>query len=656
MRHPTLLLAALLPLLASAAPTTVPGAAPLPGQPNVVVSGVPEVPAALAERMGQYLETRRVTLLDVSRDGRQVLVTTRFAESAQLHLVEQPLGARTQLTFGREPIRDARFHPGDAKTLFFLRDVGGAEFFQLYRLDRRSGRAQLLTDGKSRHEALVVSHDGGQLAYAGTGRTGKDSDVYVASTSEPAKARRVTEEAGTWYPLDFSRDGKRLLLQQFRAIDDSDLHVVDLATGERRQLSPKEGKGSVVAARFSADGRQALVVTDRFSDFAELYRVELQPAPGTPASASLTRGVKWDVEGFDVSEDGRTVVASFNEDGVSRLRRIDLASGKMTPVALPDGVVGAVHFFGKAGDKAAVQLGTGTAPADVWVVGLTGVGKPVRWTASEMGGLDEAQLVTPELVRYPSADGVQVPAFLYKAKGVKGKAPVMMLYHGGPEGQTRPVFSPLTQYLASELGVSVIAPNVRGSDGYGKAYRAMDDGVKREQSLKDIGATLDFIASRPDLDASRVGVQGGSYGGYMTLAAAAFYPERIKAAVDVVGISSLATFLQNTQAYRRDLRRAEYGDERDPAVRAVQDRISPLGSVDRIRASLFVLQGANDPRVPQSEAEQIVKAVRGKGRDAWYLLALDEGHGFAKKPNIDLAAMTTVMFLQKHLLGTAPTN
>ncbi|WP_052518225.1 alpha/beta hydrolase family protein [Archangium violaceum] len=255
----------------------------------------------------------------------------------------------------------------------------------------------------------------------------------------------------------------------------------------------------------------------------------------------------------------------------------------------------------------------------------------------------------PELVRYKAKDGVEVPAFLYLPRERKGKVPVVVVFHGGPEAQSRPWLSTFTQYLAVEMGMAVLTPNVRGSDGYGKSFRAMDDGVKREQSLADIGATLDYIASRAELDASRVGVYGGSYGGYMVLASAAFYPERFRAAVDVVGISSLPTFLRNTQAYRQELRRVEYGDERDPEVLKVQERISPLNAVDRIKAALFVQQGANDPRVPQSEAEQIVKAVRARGSDVWYMLALDEGHGFGKKANRDTITMATFLFLEKHL-------
>ena len=267
--------------------------------------------------------------------------------------------------------------------------------------------------------------------------------------------------------------------------------------------------------------------------------------------------------------------------------------------------------------------------------------------------MDASRFIAPELVRYPSAGGIQVPAFLFRPKGLPpGKrVPVVVYWHGGPEGQERPIFWPYGQAFL-DLGIAVLMPNVRGSDGYGKAYLAADDGVKREEALKDIGATLDFIGRQPDLDPSRVAAAGGSYGGYMTLASVAFYPDRFRAAVDRVGVSSIVTLLQSTAPYRRDLRRAEYGDERDAKVRAVQERISPLGSADKIRAALYVQAGKNDPRVPQSEAEQIVRAVRDHGKPVWYLLALDEGHGFKKKDTRDYAWATGLYFLREKLIGS----
>jgi dipeptidyl aminopeptidase/acylaminoacyl peptidase len=633
----------------AASPSTVPGIAALPGQPNLLASGVPAIPPELRKRVLQYLETRAAGLLDVSADGKRVLISTRFGDTNQIHLVEQPMGARTQLTFTPEPIGTARFHPGDARFLFFLQDVGGGEFYQVYRFDQRTGRSELLTDGKSRHEGLFVSDDGQWLAYGSTSRNGKDTDVYVAPTSDPKQARRVTEAEGTWHPAGFSRDASKLLVTQFRAADDADLHVLDLKTGERRQLTPKEGKGSVNAVALAPDGKSVYLATDRYGDFAELYKLDIAKAPYTAAPPSLSKSIRWNVESLALSPDGKTLAFDANEEGYSRLYLLDTKSGGLSPVEVPRGVMGPRMVFPRGrSDVLTYALGTSKSPSDIYQVELR-TKKSTRWTRSEVGGLDTDTFVEPELVHYPSTDGVKVPAFLYKPKQAKGKVPVVNVFHGGPEGQSRPTLSTFTQFLAVELGMAVVVPNVRGSEGYGKAYRAMDDGVKREQSLADIGATLDYIASRPELDASRVAVYGGSYGGYMVLATAAFYPERIRAAVDVVGISSLPTFLQSTQAYRRDLRRAEYGDERKPEVRAVQERISPLNAVEKIRAALFVQQGANDPRVPQSEAEQIVKAVRARGADVWYLLALDEGHGFAKKANRDTTTMATFLFLEKHL-------
>ena len=629
---------------ASAAPTGIPGMAAVPGRPNLLQVGVAPVPERLWQRSEQLLEARAARLLDVTADGKSILVATRFGSSSQLHVVEGAMGARTQITFGKEPVTAGAFQPGNPSLVYFRRDVGGSENWQYFRLDRRNGQVELLTDGKSRHEALVLSPDGRLLAYDGTGRNGKDTDVYVAETARPREARRVFEAEGTWQPVDFNRDGSKLLVRRFRSIADSDLFLVDVKSGERRPLTPATGKASVGTARFSADGKAVYFVTDREGDWNELYRIDLGAQDARPVP--LSRTVRWDVEGIAVAKDGSRIAFSVNADGSSRLYLLDRA-GKLTPVALPLGVAGGLRF--PAGDASSLFLGMTTprSPGDVWQI-AKGRKEPVRWTRSEMGGLDPASLAEPTLVHYTAKDGVSIPAWLYRPKG-EGKLPTVVIWHGGPEGQERATFQPLAQLLVGG-GLAVLIPNVRGSDGYGKAYLAMDDGVKREQALGDIGATLDWIASRPDLDAARVGVYGGSYGGYMVLATAAFFPARIRSAVDVVGISSIPTFLESTAPYRRDLRRAEYGDERDPAVRAVQERISPLNKVGDITAALYVIQGKNDPRVPQSEAEQIVAAVQGKGKEAWYLLALDEGHGFQKKENRDYLIATVVAFLERTLL------
>lgn len=636
----SLVLALALSATAAAAPLEL---TPVPGRANLRALGVPEIPAAVSARLEQYQNARSAALADVAPDGDAVLVRTRFGNTAQLHVVASPLGMREQITFTKEPVLSAAFLPGDPRTVLYLQDQGGGEFYQLFRLDRRTGRSELLTDGKSRHDALLVSRDGSRVAFASTARNGKDTDVYVADAARPREARRVVEAEGAWFPLDLTRDGRRLLVTRFRSIADAELYVVDAATGERRPLL--EGKGSLRSARFSADGRAVYAITDRGAEFEALVRL---PADGSGRPAAVAPGLRWNVEEVEVAADGSRVAFVANEDGYSRLHLLDPRTGRTAPVKLPGGVVSALRFPDRRTDRLFVALETPASPVDVWAV-ETRTGKLTRWTRSEVGGLDPATFVAPELVRYPSTDGVTVPAFLYLPRGARGKVPVVIDWHGGPEGQALPEFLPYAQFLVNELGLAVLAPNVRGSDGYGKAYLAADDGVRREAALADIGATLDFVAARPELDAARVAVYGGSYGGYMVLATLAFHPDRVRAGVDVVGISSLPSFLENTQAYRRDLRRAEYGDERVPEVRAVLDRISPLNHVGRIRAPLFVIQGKNDPRVPESEAEQIVRAVRASGQEVWYLLALDEGHGFKKKENRDYYTAAVALFLEKVL-------
>jgi len=634
-------------LEAAPPPSSVAGVAPVPGLPNLLATGVPEVPEALRSRIAPLLEARAARLLDVSANGDEVLIATRFGASYQLHVVDHPLGARTQITFGREPVSEAVFQPGDPMVVFYLQDRGGGESYQLYRLDRRGGRAELLTSGKSRHERIVVSPDGSRIAWAGTDRNGRDTDVYVADTARPKEARLLVQGEGTFLPIDFSRDGERLLVEKYRSIGDSDLLAVDVESGDRQPLTPAEGKGSVSEARFSADGKAVYLVTDRYSDFNELYRLDLAEPQAPPRP--LSRTIRWDVEQLAVAQDGSRLALVANADGVSRLYFLEPKSGKLEPGSVPaPGVVFALRFAGKGGSSLFLGLGAPRVPGDVWQVDLRAK-KLQRWTRSEVGGLDFPALAEPTLTHYPAADGLSLPALLYRPKG-RGPFPVVVAWHGGPEGQERPVFQPLAQLLV-ESGIAVLLPNVRGSSGYGKAYLAMDDGPKREQALADIGATLDFVATQADLDSSRVAAYGGSYGGYLTLATAAFYPERIRSAVDVVGISRIPSFLEHTADYRRDLRRAEYGDERDPAVREVQERISPLHRAAAIRAALYVIQGRNDPRVPQSEAEQIVVAVRGAGREVWYLLALDEGHGFQKRDNRDYLLTTTVLFLERTLLA-----
>lgn len=612
-----------------------------PGQ-TLILQGTPEIPDALRDRVNQYLEIREARLAAVSDDGAQLLVTTRFAETEQLHLVDAPGGARYQLTFGREPVTGATFVPGTTGSVVYLQDSGGNEQRQLHRYDRAAGRPRMISDGKGRVTDYVWSTRGDRMAYNGTGRNGRDYDIYLGDGTGPGEL--VLEREGAWVPLAWSRDDRRLLLQEYVSANDARLYVLDVAARTVTRVTPEQPVAFYGPAVFGKDARTLYVATDRDGEFNELYEVDLAKDTWRP----LTRSIPWNVDALALSPDGKTLALTTNEDGYSRLHLLDTRSRKLTPArgAPADGVIRTLAFARKR-PVLALSFESPTQPEDCYTYDLKRRAL-TRWTESELGGLDPSAFIAPSLIHYRTFDGAEIPAFLYRPAG-DGPFPVVIRIHGGPEAQTRPYFSDLTQMLVRDLGVAVVQPNVRGSAGYGKTYLALDNGMKREDSVKDIGALLDWIAAQPALDAGRVAVQGGSYGGYMVLASLVHFGDRIRAGVDSVGISSFVTFLENTSEYRRDLRRVEYGDERDPAMREHLIAISPLTRASEIRSALFVAQGANDPRVPASEAEQIVAAVRANGMDVWYMLALDEGHGFKKRSNADTYLLLMLLFFEQHL-------
>ncbi|MEI2456998.1 S9 family peptidase [Lysobacter firmicutimachus] len=623
---------------------------------NRVSENLPEIPAELLERLNRYQNTRGAGLGGWTREG-CLLIGTRFAETVQAHRVCQPLGMREQLTFYREPVGSLGTAPAGADGFVFGKDVGGNEFWQLYWFDLASRETTLLTDGKSRNDSPLFSHDGKQLAYSSTLRNGKDTDVWVMDLAT-RKPRTVVTEGGSWSASDFSPDGKQLLVIKYVSASESYPGVVDLQTGKLQMFPVDGGKAAINHFRFSRDGRAVYYVSDEPIDgkpqeFATLRRHE----PASGKFEVLSAGIPWDVDNLALAADGRHLALVSNEDGIGKLRVLALPEHR--EVALPElpvGVIGGVEFS-PDGRRIALSINTATSPSDVYVIDLAPA-KLSRWTRSEVGGLDASKFVAPSLVRYPTFDRVDgrprtIPAFYYKPANTAAgkKLPVVVQIHGGPEAQSMPSFSATAQFLANELGVAVLVPNVRGSSGYGRTYLGLDNAEKREDSVKDIGALLDWIAQQPELDAQRVGVYGGSYGGYMVLSSLMHYSDRIRAGVDVVGISDFTTFLNNTESYRRDLRRAEYGDERVPEMKAVFDRISPLKNAGKIRSPLFVAQGKNDPRVPYTEAEQIVKAVRDNGQPVWFLMFDDEGHGFQKKANSDFFGAATMRFWLEHLIG-----
>lgn len=625
---------------------------------NRVSENVPDIPGDLLERLNRYQNTRGAALAGWTKEG-CLLIGTRFAETNQAHRVCQPLGMREQLTFYPEPV--AGLTPAPPKAwrdgFVFAKDKGGDEFSQLYWFDALTRSTTLLTDGKrSQNNSALINRDGSLLAYASTARNGTDRDIWLRDT-RAGTSRLLLSVGGAWTPLDFSPDGKELLVSRYVSAAESYPGAVDLATGKLETFPVDGGKAAFGRFAYAPSGTGVYFISDEpiAGQPSEFSRLRFHD-PATGKLEVLTADVPWDVEDFALSHDGKHLVYFTNEDGIGKAHLLALPIHR--PVALPDLPVGVVDGgeFSPDGTRLAITLNTSTSPSDVYVIGLADRSL-VRWTQSEVGGLDTSAFVSPSLVRYPTFDQVDgkprtIPAFYYAPAKVPAgrRLPVIISIHGGPEGQSVPSFNAGTQFLVNELGVAVLVPNVRGSTGYGKTFLSLDNADKREDSVKDIGALLDWIAQQPELDASRVGVVGGSYGGYMVLASLTHYSDRIRAGIDIVGISDFTTFLTNTESYRRDLRRAEYGDERDPAMKAVFDRISPLRNAARIKAPLFVAQGRNDPRVPYTEAEQIAKAVRANGEPVWFLMFDDEGHGFRKKSNADYFGAASIVFWQQHLL------
>lgn len=616
---------------------------------NLVVEGVPKIPASLAEAVDRYTNFRGASLDSWDPVKREMLISTRFADTNQVHLVRMPGGARTQLTFYPDRVAGARFSPTKDDSFVFSKDVGGGEFFQLYRYDVGTGDVTLLTDGKSRNIEPVWSYGGDKIVYGSTRRTGEDVDLWEVDPADPKSDRMLTQlQGGGWRALDWSPDGQKILVVEFISANESYLWLMDSKNGEKTLLTPKGGAVRIAysSGRFSKDGKGIYVTTDKDSEFQRLAYVDLT----TKEHTYLTGNIPWDVDEFDLSHDGKTIAFVTNEDGFGVLHLLDTRTRKEKPVpTLPKGVISGISWH-KNNRDLGFNISSARASSDVYSLDVQ-TAKVDRWTFSETGGLNTSTFAEPELIHWKTWDGRMISGFLYRPPAkFAGKRPVIINIHGGPEGQFRPSFPGRWDYYMNELGIAMIAPNVRGSSGYGKSFLALDNGFLREGSYKDINTLLDWIQTQPDLDSNRVLVTGGSYGGFMTLAVATNYNDRICCSVDVVGPSNLVTFLEHTSGYRKDLRRVEYGDERDPNMRDFLEQIAPFNKAKNITKPLFVIAGKNDPRVPASESEQMVSIVRQNGTPVWWLMAKDEGHGFAKKKNQDYQFYATVMFAKEYLL------
>jgi len=624
---------------------------------QLVLEDIPEIPKDLPLTLSRYQDISRTRFAGWAEDSKSIFIKTQPSHVSQLHRVSEPGDAPKQLTVGDEPVGEVLRQP-NSNLLALTRDKGGDEFDQIFLLNPDNGLIRKFSDGNGLNNRMAWDRQGRFLAYRSTRRNGRSSDIWMqdATSSEPAILLLETDDGTLWKPIDFSHDGKKLLVQQFLSVADSRIYVKELPGGELRLLAgDAENPSSNIATSFDRQDKNVLFVTNQRDGAAELAKINLD---GVSATTFMASDNNWDITQFVISPDRSRGAFVSNEAGISKLylfdpERMTYRVEKRIPAGLISGLM-----FSPDGRNLGMTLNSARNPNDAFVLELNR--KPMyskklkRWTFSEVGGLKTSKFSRPIQVKYPTPaehpDQVMYsPAFVYMPPG-RGPFPVIIYVHGGPESQFRPRFNPDFQMWIDQLDVAIIAPNIRGSLGYGAYYITMDDGYQREAAIKDIGALLDWIALQSRLDEDRVAVIGASYGGYVALASAVHYSDRLRAAVDQFGISNFVTFLENTQDYRRELRRIEYGDERDPEMRAFLESISPLNNVEKIKIPLFVQQGRNDPIVPESESEQLVKALREQGQTVWYMNALNEGHSFDKKENSDLLQQATFMFLQKYLL------
>ena len=615
---------------------------------NLKMEGVPSIPLSLVDQVRKYTEARGASVLDWHPTQRSMLVSTRFANSNQVHRVSAPGGSRYQLTFFNEPVNNAAFEPTTGKYFLFTKDVGGNEFGQIYRQDIATGESILLTDGgRTQNGGWSWNNKQNLICYGSTRRNGADRDLWIMDPTQPNSDRMAVQlVGGGWVVQDWSLDDSKLLVMEMISINKTNLYEADVATGLLTALTDPKKEIAFGGAAYTKDGKGIYLTSDAAGEFQQLAIMSLEDKKVT----LLTESIPWDVEDFELSHDGTQIAFTVNERGASALYFLDTKTRVKKQVAsLPVGVV-SIGSWRTDDSELAITVTSAQSSSDAYSVNMKNM-KLTRWTESELGGLVPNDLSTPKLVEWKSFDGKSISGFLYEPpKRFAGKRPVVINIHGGPEGQSRPVFLGRNNYFLNELGCAILFPNVRGSAGYGKSFVKLDNGMLRLDSVKDIGALLDWIADSPSIDSDRVMITGGSYGGYMTLACAVEYNQRIACSLDVVGISHFGTFLKNTESYRRDLRRVEYGDEREPEMAAFFERTAPLNNSSKISKPLFVVQGGNDPRVPLSEAEQMVAKVKVNQSPVWYLMATDEGHGFRKKNNADFQFYATVLFVEQYLL------
>ncbi|KGO95340.1 peptidase S9, prolyl oligopeptidase [Flavobacterium enshiense DK69] len=616
---------------------------------NLITENIADIPKELANQVKKYSEARGAALVQVHPLKNEIIIATRFGSVNQLHKVSQPMGARKQITFFDEPVGNASYEPTKGDYLIYSKDSGGNEFGQLYKLDLKTLQSTLLTDGgRSQNGGITWKKDGSGFYFLSTKRNGGDRDIYYMNPNDPKSVKLVLQvKGGGWGIQDISTDGKNLLIGEYVSANESHIWMLNTETGKLTEVSNRADKSIVqTTANFSNKADEIWYLTDKDNEFQRLATFNLN----TKKTTYHTTAIPWNVESYSLSEDKKQMAFTTNEGGLSKLFFMNPISKTYKEVKnIPTGLIGGMAFS-KDGQNLFITQSTADSSSDVYKLTLK-TNKTERWTESELGEMQKEDMSSPKFIEWNSFDNLKISGFYYPASSkFTGKRPVLINIHGGPEGQSKASFLGANNYYTNEMGVAVINPNVRGSSGFGKTYIAADNWYLRENSVKDIGALLDWIAQQPELDKDRIMIMGGSYGGYMTLATAFHYADKIRCSVDIVGISNFNTFLKNTEEYRRDLRRVEYGDERDEKMRAFFDKISPLNNTDKIKKPMFIIQGTNDPRVPVTEATQMRDKLKAQGNTVWYLEAKDEGHGFSKKANVDYQRLAVIRFMEEYLI------
>jgi dipeptidyl aminopeptidase/acylaminoacyl peptidase len=611
---------------------------------SLAVSGIPKVPDSLLKKLTRYQDWHSSVLVDWTPDAKGVVAIRRAQETGQLYFIDGRTHALRQLTNQKESVLNATVCPNTMFVLF-CQDSGGNENFQIYACSLTSGAIFRLTNDNAQNDGMVWSNRGDRFMYSSNRRNGKDFDLYVRTIAEHGSDTMILSRGGTWSALDWSSDDCSILISQYVSRTVCRLFILDMLS---RAISPLNDTIDTVSEElgmWDAIGTGIFYTSDKETDVRCLHHRNISSG----RECLLTDSIPWDVREFCLSSDRSRLAFATNENGFSQVYLMNARSEVYKKIPhLPHGIISHLRF-NPSGEILAMTVTTPDQPEDIYSIDLTAY-DTIRWTHN---GFQPKAFLDPVVIYYPTFDSVNgtprtIPCIVYKPKNKKSPFPVLLSIHGGPESQFWPSFKPDITFYVEELGFAILAPNVRGSGGYGKTWLTLDNGYKREDAVKDIGALLDWIIHQPDLDSSRVAVMGGSYGGYMSLASIIKYGNRLVAGIDQYGISNFVTFLENTAAYRRDARRVEYGDERDTSMRRFLLDISPLTHADRINKPLLIIQGANDARVPLSESRQIVEAVRKDRGEVWFLVAGDEGHGYRKKSNRDYQDAVTALFLERY--------